>query len=104
MNCCSDISPGSSLPCVLGLCVASRCPLGRLLDLSHLPPARLQLSALDLVSAIDAHMLLFTFLPPLIFESAFSIDASIFQRMWKQMVMLAGPGESLSYRFDRHAT
>jgi NhaP-type Na+/H+ or K+/H+ antiporter len=47
------------------------------------------------VASIDAHLLLFTFLPPLIFESAFSIDFNIFARMYKQMLILAGPGTSL---------
>ena len=66
--------------------------------LSHFSLSRFQLGSLEQVASIDAHLLLFTFLPPLIFESAFSIDFNIFARMYRQMLVLAGPGAlALSY-------
>ncbi|MDP2561603.1 cation:proton antiporter [Psychrobium sp. 1_MG-2023] len=45
-----------------------------------------------LVAAIDPHLLLFLFLPTLIFESAFSMEVHLFQRMFTQITLLAVPG------------
>eukprot|EP00753_Platysulcus_tardus_P007775 PLAT15481.1.p1 GENE.PLAT15481.1~~PLAT15481.1.p1 ORF type:complete len:1352 (-),score=644.53 PLAT15481.1:882-4937(-) len=43
-------------------------------------------------ASIDPHILLFIFLPALLFESAFSTDWHVFRRSLLQIVMLAGPG------------
>jgi sodium/hydrogen exchanger 10/11 len=43
-------------------------------------------------SNIDAHLILYVFLPPLLFESAFNMDVNIFFKVFKQVLLLAGPG------------
>jgi sodium/hydrogen exchanger 10/11 len=43
-------------------------------------------------SNIDAHLILYVFLPPLLFESAFNMDVTIFSKVFKQVLLLAGPG------------
>lgn len=47
---------------------------------------------LDLVSNIDPHLILFVFLPILIFESAFGLEVHLFRRIFSQIVTLAVPG------------
>lgn len=42
-------------------------------------------------SEIDPHLLLFVFLPPLIFESAFNSDWHIFKKIFWQVIIMAGP-------------
>lgn len=49
-----------------------------------------------IVSNMDPHLMLFMFLPPLIFESAFSIDTSIFFKTMKKALLLAVPGLLMS--------
>lgn len=48
------------------------------------------------ISAIDPHLILFLFLPTLIFESAFSIETHLFRRTFNQIAILAVPGLILS--------
>ena len=47
-------------------------------------------------STITPHLLLFIFLPPLIFESAFSINWHVFKKVFSQVITLAVPGLSLA--------
>jgi NhaP-type Na+/H+ or K+/H+ antiporter len=58
-------------------------------DQSH--PGDFQLSTTRL-SKMDPHLLLFVFLPPLLFESAFNMDVAVFRRVFSQVLLLAGPG------------
>ncbi len=52
--------------------------------------------SLQAASVIDPHLILFVFLPTLIFESAFSLDTHIFRRCLSQVFLLAVPGLLLS--------
>lgn len=45
----------------------------------------------EAISGIDPHLFLLIFLPPLIFESAFSIDWHIIKAEILQILILAGP-------------
>lgn len=49
-------------------------------------------ATLELVADIEPHLILFVFLPTLIFESAFGMEVHLFRRMFSQIVMLAIPG------------
>lgn len=49
-------------------------------------------STLNLVSDIEPHLILFVFLPTLIFESAFCMEVHLLRRMFGQIVILAIPG------------
>lgn len=51
---------------------------------------------LNLVANIDPHLILFVFLPILIFESAFSMEVHLFKKMASQIATLAVPGLILS--------
>ena len=51
---------------------------------------------LDLVAEISPHLILFVFLPTLIFESAFAMEVHLFRRMFLQIAILAVPGLMLS--------
>ena len=48
--------------------------------------------AMDLLSLLDPHLILFVFLPILIFESAFSVEVHLFRRIFGQIAVLAVPG------------
>ncbi len=48
--------------------------------------------AIDLVANIDPHLILFLFLPTLIFESAFAMEVHLFRRTFSQIAILAVPG------------
>ncbi|SDJ28180.1 NhaP-type Na+/H+ or K+/H+ antiporter [Ferrimonas sediminum] len=48
--------------------------------------------AFELVAEITPHIILYVFLPTLIFESAFSMEAHLFRRMFLQIAILAIPG------------
>jgi NhaP-type Na+/H+ or K+/H+ antiporter len=50
-----------------------------------------------MVAGMDPHLLLFLFLPPLIFESAFSMDFHLFKKQALKCFILAGPGLVLSF-------
>jgi hypothetical protein len=47
-------------------------------------------------SDLNAHLFLFIFLPPLIYESASTIDFHVSSRSFPQILLLAGPGVLLS--------
>ncbi|MEA3497712.1 MAG: cation:proton antiporter [Campylobacterota bacterium] len=51
---------------------------------------------INLLSHIDPHLILFVFLPTLIFESAFALEVHLFKRMFSQIATLAVPGLILS--------
>jgi NhaP-type Na+/H+ or K+/H+ antiporter len=44
------------------------------------------------MASMDAHLLLYTFLPPLIFESAFNVHETHFQKVKFAALTYAGPG------------
>ncbi|NQY22099.1 MAG: cation:proton antiporter [Campylobacteraceae bacterium] len=48
--------------------------------------------SMTLVSNIDPHLILFVFLPTLIFESAYCIEVHLFKRIFSQIAILAVPG------------
>lgn len=49
-------------------------------------------NTLDLVADISPHIIMFVFLPTLIFESAFAMEVHLFRRMFTQIALLAIPG------------
>ncbi|MEA2050006.1 MAG: cation:proton antiporter [Campylobacterota bacterium] len=51
---------------------------------------------LRLVADIDPHLILFIFLPTLIFESAYSLEVHLFRRIFSQIALLAIPGLIIS--------
>lgn len=53
-------------------------------------------AALDLVSSIEPHLILFLFLPTLIFESVFAMEVHLFRRIFSQITILAVPGMLLA--------
>jgi hypothetical protein len=44
----------------------------------------------------DPHSILFSLLPPLLFESAFNVNYHVFTKVWKSSLMLAGTGVCMS--------
>ncbi len=48
--------------------------------------------SLPMVAEIDPHLIMFLFLPTLIFESAFAMEVHLFRRAFLQIVILAVPG------------
>lgn len=48
------------------------------------------------VVGLSAHTLLFVFIPPLIFESAYNVDYFIFQKTFFQILTMALPGVAIS--------
>ncbi|WP_432459754.1 cation:proton antiporter domain-containing protein [Agarivorans sp. QJM3NY_25] len=52
--------------------------------------------ALITVTSIDPHLILFMFLPTLIFESAFAMETHLFRRIFSQIALLAVPGLMLA--------
>merc|ERR1719334_316961 len=55
--------------------------------------------AIRTVDNIDPHVLLGVFIPPLVFESAFSVDYHIIRKELAPAVTLAGPGVALNTLF-----
>ncbi|QFU21842.1 sodium:proton antiporter [Shewanella eurypsychrophilus] len=49
-------------------------------------------SSFELASQLDANLIMFIFLPALVFESAFSLEVHLFKRMFSQIALLAIPG------------
>ncbi|TKB50443.1 cyclic nucleotide-binding domain-containing protein [Ferrimonas sediminicola] len=83
---------GSGLPyTVVLLLVGLTMGLAHRLDLLA-SQAPLFHHSVDLVSGISPHLILYVFLPTLIFESAFSLEAHLFRRMFMQIALLAIPG------------
>ena len=64
--------------------------LPKLYDLQSVAPSLL--TTLHLVADINPHLILFLFLPTLIFESAFGMEVHLFKRMLSQILTLAIPG------------
>ena len=52
--------------------------------------------SVDAWSNVDPHVILFVLLPPLIFESAFSLNVHVFKKVGVSSIVLAGPGVVLS--------
>jgi len=52
--------------------------------------------SIQLIADIDPHLILFIFLPTLIFESAFAIETHLFKRTFPQITTLAIPGLIIS--------
>lgn len=48
--------------------------------------------SIELVASIDPHLIMFLFLPTLIFESAFALEGHLFKRAFAQIAILAVPG------------
>lgn len=65
-----------------------------LVERSGVFPENLELlgHALQLVVQIDPHLIMFLFLPTLIFESAFAMEVHLFRRAFLQIAILATPG------------
>jgi len=52
--------------------------------------------SLPMVAGIDPHLIMFLFLPTLIFESAFAMEVHLFRRAFMQILILAVPGLLIS--------
>ena len=87
---------GTQIPYTVALLI-----IGLGIGLVHRTPVVAEYSAtlgetLDLVAEISPHLILFVFLPTLIFESAFAMEVHLFRRMFLQIATLAVPGLMLS--------
>lgn len=87
---------GTQIPYTVALLI-----IGLGIGLVHRTPLIYDYSAtlgqtLDLVAEISPHLILFVFLPTLIFESAFAMEVHLFRRMFLQIAILAVPGLMLS--------
>eukprot|EP00041_Stephanoeca_diplocostata_P038262 m.1490213 g.1490213 ORF g.1490213 m.1490213 type:complete len:294 (+) comp25190_c0_seq55:665-1546(+) len=54
-----------------------------------------ELQSYTKMARMDPHLMLYVFLPTLIFESAFVMDVHILKRVFSQILLLAGPGMML---------
>lgn len=67
--------------------------IGSVLDYEvHSPLLHELKSSFLLASQLDANIIMFIFLPALVFESAFSLEVHLFKRMFSQIALLAIPG------------
>lgn len=67
--------------------------IGSVLDYEVQTPFLHELkSSFLLASQLDANLIMFIFLPALVFESAFSLEVHLFKRMFSQIALLAIPG------------
>ena len=67
--------------------------IGSVLDYEvHSPFLHELKSSFLLASQLDANIIMFIFLPALVFESAFSLEVHLFKRMFSQIALLAIPG------------
>ncbi|MPY21051.1 cation:proton antiporter [Shewanella sp. YLB-07] len=67
--------------------------IGSVLDYEvHSPFLHELKSSFLLASQLDANLIMFIFLPALVFESAFSLEVHLFKRMFSQIALLAIPG------------
>ncbi|SFD19807.1 cation:proton antiporter [Pseudoalteromonas denitrificans] len=67
--------------------------IGSLLDIELQTPIFHEVkAAFSLASQLDANLIMFIFLPALVFESAFSLEVHLFKRMLSQIALLAIPG------------
>ena len=99
-----NLLKGSSVPYTVALLVIGL-GLG-LLQRSDVLPQHLPAvsAALDLVSSIEPHLILFLFLPTLIFESVFAMEVHLFRRIFSQITILAVPGMLLAATATATAT
>ncbi len=74
--------------------------IGSVLDYElHSPFLHELKSSFELASQLDANLIMFIFLPALVFESAFSLEVHLFKRMFSQIALLAIPGMVLCTLF-----
>jgi NhaP-type Na+/H+ or K+/H+ antiporter len=67
--------------------------IGSMLDFELTTPIFNEVKAsFSLASQLDANLIMFIFLPALVFESAFSLEVHLFKRMLSQIALLAIPG------------
>lgn len=67
--------------------------IGSMLDFELTTPILNEVKAsFSLASQLDANLIMFIFLPALVFESAFSLEVHLFKRMLSQIALLAIPG------------
>jgi len=67
--------------------------IGSVLDFELTTPIFNEVKAsFALASQLDANLIMFIFLPALVFESAFSLEVHLFKRMLSQIALLAIPG------------
>ncbi|PAJ74714.1 cyclic nucleotide-binding protein [Pseudoalteromonas sp. NBT06-2] len=67
--------------------------IGTMLDFEMQTPIFNEIKAsFSLASQLDANLIMFIFLPALVFESAFSLEVHLFKRMLSQIALLAIPG------------
>ncbi len=67
--------------------------IGSVLDFELTTPIFNEMkSAFSLASQLDSNLIMFIFLPALVFESAFSLEVHLFKRMLSQIALLAIPG------------
>lgn len=59
---------------------------------THTPVINELKESFVLASQLDANLIMFIFLPALVFESAFSLEVHLFKRMFSQIAVLAIPG------------
>lgn len=91
-----NLLKGSSVPYTVALLVIGLgLGLAQRTDLfsEYLPTIA---ASLKLVADIEPHLILFVFLPTLIFESAFTMEVHLFRRMFTQIATLAVPGMILA--------
>lgn len=83
---------GSKVPYSVALLLLGL-SLGALAQQAWLPAWSEEFSqGIDLVAGIEPQLILFLFLPALIFESAFAMEVHLFRRMLAQIALLAVPG------------
>lgn len=88
------ILKGSQVPYTVALLILG-IGIGLLHRSEFLQQATL-IQTLDLIADISPHLILFIFLPTLIFESAFAMEVHLFRRMFLQIAILAVPGLMLA--------
>ncbi len=83
---------GSKVPYSVALLLLGLA-LGALVQQPWLPAWATEMAqSIELVAAIEPQLILFLFLPALIFESAFGLEVHLFRRMLPQIALLAVPG------------
>jgi len=53
-------------------------------------------TSIESFAGMNGHVVLFVFLPPLLFESSFALDQEIFWKVKWQVIVLAGPGLAIA--------
>ncbi|GAA3925226.1 sodium:proton antiporter [Litoribacillus peritrichatus] len=87
-----DLLKGTQIPYTVALLIIGLC-LGLVHRTDFFAQQTPMLAeTLDLVVDVSPHLILFVFLPTLIFESAFAMEVHLFRRMFVQIAVLAVPG------------